>query len=434
MVDLIQHWNASSAKLPKNKSVSRYAIEKEKEFPKNSIIVDLGGGTGADALYFLEHGHKVILMDISDYSLNVAKKKAQELGLKLQVLQSDLNDKKIELASNSVDIVYARLSLHYFDAEATAEIFKEINRILKPGGKATLTVKSPQDISEMDFLRKTATEIESGVFSEEGRIKSRFTKQQLREILKKSGLSNYQVQPYKEDLGGRVDRIKSGNQQQLFTEISFVNDSKTIDPVIETVKTYDQLATEYRDRYLKNSDQNHLKSLLDEFLSILPGKRVLDIGSGAGFDAKYLSDNGCHVVSIDLSKKMLEIARKIAPAVEFREMDMRSMDFEGGSFDGVWASSSLVHIPKEQTGSVISKITKILSPQGIFLIAMKEGIGQTYIENKGEGNLPGARRFFVYYQKKELEKILTNNGFSIVNFSVDSNRGNSWLRFLCKKI
>ena len=35
---------------------SVYAEEKEKLFPRGSIVCDLGGGTGDDAIYFLRNG------------------------------------------------------------------------------------------------------------------------------------------------------------------------------------------------------------------------------------------------------------------------------------------------------------------------------------------------------------------------------------------
>jgi len=47
--------------------------EKELQFPNGSVVVDLGGGTGEDALYFMQTGHSVVLFDISEYALKVAK-------------------------------------------------------------------------------------------------------------------------------------------------------------------------------------------------------------------------------------------------------------------------------------------------------------------------------------------------------------------------
>ncbi len=43
------------------------------------------------------------------------------------------------------DAVYAYLSLHYYSAEKTREIFQEIARVLKPRGKLYFTCKSVHD-------------------------------------------------------------------------------------------------------------------------------------------------------------------------------------------------------------------------------------------------------------------------------------------------
>lgn len=219
MSSLIDDWNKSHAKIPKNKTQSRYAEEKEKLFPKNAAVVDLGGGTGADTLFFLKHGHHVTLIDISDLALALSKDKAKAEGFSLTTMQADLTDLSIALPNDFAEIVYSRLALHYFDAATTIAIFKEVLRVLKPGGKALITVKSPLDEKEMSFLASTSKQIEDGVFSEDGKLKSRFTIEQLENILKNAEITNFEVKLYEEDMGGRVDKIKSGNKKQLFNEI-----------------------------------------------------------------------------------------------------------------------------------------------------------------------------------------------------------------------
>jgi hypothetical protein len=98
---------------------------------------------------------------------------------------------------------------------------KQIYSKLKVGGTAFLTLKSPEDKQEMEFLKQSAKEIEAGVFNDEGQIKSRFTVDQLKEILKESGIESSEVTSYVEDLSGRTDVTKSGNVQLLLNEIRF---------------------------------------------------------------------------------------------------------------------------------------------------------------------------------------------------------------------
>jgi protein-L-isoaspartate O-methyltransferase len=75
-----------------------------------------------------------------------------------------------------------------------------------------------------------------------------------------------------------------------------------MDAVTETVNTYNTFAEDYKQRYLNDKDGNKMQVFLDKFLNYLgDNNKVLDIGSGVGFDAKYLSDAGADVTSIDIA-------------------------------------------------------------------------------------------------------------------------------------
>jgi len=203
-----------------------------------------------------------------------------------------------------------------------------------------------------------------------------------------------------------------------------------MDPMQETIKSYNSFADDFTKRYKSRDYTNNLKPCLDKFISLLKtGEKVLDIGSGAGFDAKYLFDQGFNVVSIDLADKLIDIAREIAPGVDFKIMDMRDMSFPDNSFGGVWASASILHLSKKEALKVLQNIKRILKQKGVFFLALKRGVGEKFTINTEKGNMPGARRFFAYYTKKEVDIILRNLGFEIEDYSVDNNHENSWMRF-----
>lgn len=207
-----------------------------------------------------------------------------------------------------------------------------------------------------------------------------------------------------------------------------------MDAVTETINTYNTFAQDYKQRYQNDKDRNKMQKFLDKFLGYLTqGKKVLDVGSGAGFDAKYLSDKGALVTGIDIADKLLEVAKEIAPTVEYTKMDMRSINFPNASFDGVWCAASLLHLPKSEVISVLQGIQNILKPNGIFYLGLKQGIGEEFVTNKGSGNLEGARRFFSYYTKEEIENLLTRSGFEVFDYSTNVNRGNIWMSLYSKK-
>ena len=203
MIDDATRWNLTHKKIyQEGEWYSKYAEEKEKLFPPGSTVVDLGGGTGADAIYFLKRGHTVVILDISEFALKVAQEKANKLNLseKLAVRQVDFGLHALPLKDASIDVAYSRISLNYFPTDQTVVIFKDIYRILKTGGKAYITLKSPDDEAEMEYLLKSGVEYEPNVYIENGQLRSRFNVDQLKNILQQAGITQLEVNPYQEPL------------------------------------------------------------------------------------------------------------------------------------------------------------------------------------------------------------------------------------------
>lgn len=199
---------------------SVYAKEKEQLFPRNSIVCDLGGGTGGDAVYFLLKGHQVILFDISQHALGVAQKlaKANKVADKLQVRQVDFGYQELPLNTNSVDVVYSRISLNYFPAEQTVRIFINIFNVLKPASVAYISLKSPDDKVEMKRFSENLSQFEPQVYIDGRQLRSRFTLDKLGEIMGAAGILNVKITPRTQNLGVSKD----GKPQTLYVnEVEF---------------------------------------------------------------------------------------------------------------------------------------------------------------------------------------------------------------------
>lgn len=135
MSDLVDFWNKDHRDRPSDRNETGYAAEKEPLFPRNSDVLDLGGGRGFDALFFVQKGHKVTLADISDFALGVVEEKATKAGLDINTIQINFSETDSWPIDKRFDVIYSRLALHYFDYPTTVEIFKKINTMLKPNGK-----------------------------------------------------------------------------------------------------------------------------------------------------------------------------------------------------------------------------------------------------------------------------------------------------------
>ena len=180
--------------------------------------------------------------------------------------------------------------------------------------------------------------------------------------------------------------------------------------VEKTIRSYDEIAEEYCEKTFEEGDREFQKKMLDKTLSMLSNKpRVIDLGCGDGRDTDYLCSKGADVVGIDLSKSMVNLARKKYHDCTFLQMDMRDTIFPENTFQGAWASASIINLPKSQLSKAESEIYRILEPNGLFAFSFKEGEGSGFEDNIIEGY----PRYFSYYNLEELKEEL--NLFRIVN-------------------
>ena len=82
-----------------------------------------------------------------------------------------------------------------------------------------------------------------------------------------------------------------------------------------------------------------------EAVGLTPGMRLLDVASGPGSVAAAALRRGASPVGVDLSPRMVELARRLNPAIEFREADVEHLPFPDQSFDAVVCSFGLGHFP-----------------------------------------------------------------------------------------
>lgn len=114
-------------------------------FPTTGRVLDLGAGQGQDSRFFAEHGYQVTSTDVEPAALEQSKAKLPaDLAQNVTLQQVDLQE-ELPFDSGSFDVVYAHLSLHYFEHEVTLRLFGEIQRVLKPGGIFAFFVNSVHD-------------------------------------------------------------------------------------------------------------------------------------------------------------------------------------------------------------------------------------------------------------------------------------------------
>lgn len=172
------------------------------------------------------------------------------------------------------------------------------------------------------------------------------------------------------------------------------------------------------------------------FITALKDKsKVLDLGCGAGNDTAKLADAGLLAEGIDLSDKLIEIAKKRSPAITFNQGDMLKLPFSHEEFDGVFAKASLLHIAKREMPKVLEEIRRVLKPNGIVHIAIKGGEGEGEISENNYGY--EYKRFFSYWKMDDFKPLLEKHGFQVIKDDVFRRTPTSytiWLKILAKKV
>lgn len=176
--------------------------------------------------------------------------------------------------------------------------------------------------------------------------------------------------------------------------------------------SYDRIAEEYAARISRELEHKPLdRMLLDEFAARVKGAgRVCDLGCGPGHVARYLHDRGVDIFGIDLSPGMLEQARKLNPAMEFRQGNMLALDVEDGAWAAIVAFYSIVHIPKTDILQAFREMFRVLDPRGRLFLAFHIGVDVLHQENCWGQQVS---LDFVLYARKEVERYLGLTGFAI---------------------
>jgi SAM-dependent methyltransferase len=165
----------------------------------------------------------------------------------------------------------------------------------------------------------------------------------------------------------------------------------------QTTQSYDVLAAELVaafDGYFETSARHEADRLL---AGLPPGALVLDLGCGGGSASSYLTEHGCVTVSADLSEAMLRACQRRGLEHVVR-LDLEDLPFAGRTFDGIWAHTSLLHVPKERLARALEGVARALKPGGAFFVALREGTTEGY-----EGG-PGMERWFSNYEMTEFER------------------------------
>lgn len=92
-------------------------------------------------------------------------------------------------------------------------------------------------------------------------------------------------------------------------------------------------------------------------------------------------------------------------------MDIEDLQFPKESFDGVWALTSLLHVPKSKMQDVLTRIHDLLKPNGVLAVCLKQGNGE-HMEK--DLRYDSREKFVAYYNNNEFRQYVESSGFKVV--------------------
>ena len=136
----------------------------------------------------------------------------------------------------------------------------------------------------------------------------------------------------------------------------------------DTIGYYDANAR----RFIADTANVEFGALQRTFAGLLPeGGRILDLGCGSGRDSLAFLKAGFLVDAVDGSTEM---AKAVSELTGLPVAHALFADYEpAGIYDGVWACSSLLHVPVAELPVIISKYAAALKPGGVFYLSFKFG-------------------------------------------------------------
>lgn len=122
---------------------------------------------------------------------------------------------------------------------------------------------------------------------------------------------------------------------------------------------------------------------LDKLISLLaPGASVLELGCGAGVPCtQAFIKHGLKVTGADISAAQIALAHEHVPQATLIHSDMMSLSFEPGSFDAVVGFYSVFHLPKDEQGPMVRKMTGWLKEGGWLLVNLTVDVGDQMMED-----------------------------------------------------
>lgn len=135
---------------------------------------------------------------------------------------------------------------------------------------------------------------------------------------------------------------------------------------------YDEDFSRKQEQLAKTPDMVAQRQAMHSALSLQPGERVLDVGSGNGIMVREMAETvgpGGKATGVDASEAMVDMARKLCstfPGIEFKQANAEKLPFSDHAFDVITSAQCLCFVPG--VDAALAEMHRVLRPGGRVVI------------------------------------------------------------------
>ena len=130
--------------------------------------------------------------------------------------------------------------------------------------------------------------------------------------------------------------------------------------------------------------QPYIVAVMSELLEFTPGERILEVGTGSGYQAAVLAEMGAEVYSIEIIPALVDRTRPVLDGLGYSGLQTQTGDGyfgwpEHAPFDGIIVTAAPDHVPPPllaqlaPTGKMVIPVGPPGDVQTLWLIEQREG-------------------------------------------------------------
>jgi SAM-dependent methyltransferase len=191
-----------------------------------------------------------------------------------------------------------------------------------------------------------------------------------------------------------------------------------------TVAGYERCARDYAASVGSAPSPSGAEALRQLASAVAPGGRVLEIGSGPGWDADFLGTLGIDVHRTDAAAAFCDFQAERGKRCDPLDLLADRID---GSYDGIVMLCVLQHFERAQLDSALRKLAQALGVGGSLLLMYPEG-DDDYWEHGASGDYRVVR-----WARDALDARLTQAGFAVAWEQTIDGRDGPWRSVLARR-